>query len=576
MRWLVYVVLVALGCVLYIYNFTTHTLQFPILDDGVLTDDVTMTVMSCNRFDLLNRTIHSLGHVKVRDKIIMIDCYNDTFHERVEQHFPEFTILLSRSRSNVPELRLMSNFDHLFEYVHTTYWFHVEDDWEFYREANYFIEKSKYVLKNDPRIFQVIAINKKHVDTTFTHVGDMKYNAMKILSGPGGVFGSFSANPFVMRTRDKERFIGKFTHYRSEAMISKTLGKIFPENRLAVFPDGFTKHIGGDQSKVHKKALGWINPTKWELERFVSKESECHDGLHAIGENVIHGCCQTSTLDIEIKLRARHFSNTALTTHHNPATSLVHTKFVNKSVLFAGDSTTQGMVNSLVYQLVEEGQSHVSRVDSMAFQLKSTGFFKPIKTCKHVFKKPSGAYCDGEPCENCNEVHRWYVNETNTTIAFYSFYTLYDSKVSKDWPESLMFRRGSMKLMQHLVETHDVHVVNIGLHESSVTSFEYYAKIKHIGEMLTGKTESFYRLSFPQHFQGGHYEIGKKFVRKSVPRHWSDIYATAILADMNVNILDFYDVMSTAWFMHTRDPTHFCYSPNLWGPIWNIFQNTIK
>lgn len=225
--------------------------------DVVHNDDVTLTVMSCNRFKLLNKTLRSISDTipKFRDRVIMIDCYNKTFHRLVLDTFPDFKILIGRSLSDIGELRLMSNFDHLFEYVHTPYWFHMEDDWVFYRNASDFIDKAQQVLKKDEKVFQVIATSKRHcsVRTNRSYHAMGNYKVLRTLAGPGGVFGSFSANPFVMRSRDKQRYIGMFEDHTSEAMVSRHVGKRHPEAHIGIFDSGYAKHIGSGNSKSHIK-----------------------------------------------------------------------------------------------------------------------------------------------------------------------------------------------------------------------------------------------------------------------------------------------------------------------------------
>ena len=112
---------------------------------------VTIVVTSCNRFDLLNRTMKSLLRyfdAPIAEIIIAEDSGNDAIYQSLDFDAPRLTIIL-----NKPQLGQMKSIDRAYELVKTDYVFHCEDDWEFLRPG--FIAESLAILQAFPLVSMV-------------------------------------------------------------------------------------------------------------------------------------------------------------------------------------------------------------------------------------------------------------------------------------------------------------------------------------------------------------------------------------------------------------------------------------
>ena len=227
------------------------------LSDGynLLTqNDVTVTFMSCNRLELLQKTIDSFEKYNtyhhIERKIILIDCFNLTlYHSVIDMYGSEYIIVNSTCTKKNKNKKLMSNLQQLSEMVNTKYWFACEDDWEFIRPS--FIEASKSLLEQKLEFMQSMLRQpntfKPHVNSTYGwHILDsigLKYSVLKLLSGAAGAFTSFTANPSLIRMKDKRRYINDFRKFKHEADVSKYLGRKY-NLQVAIFNVGYYDHLG--------------------------------------------------------------------------------------------------------------------------------------------------------------------------------------------------------------------------------------------------------------------------------------------------------------------------------------------
>jgi len=119
-------------------------------------DDVTLVITSCNRADLLDKTLESFVKFNtypilktiILDDSGMIGC-NET---AVEKYKDALNITSLYNKTNISQIK---SIDKLYSYVRTKYVFHCEEDWEFLQPQ--FIEKSKRVFDENPdeKIFTV-------------------------------------------------------------------------------------------------------------------------------------------------------------------------------------------------------------------------------------------------------------------------------------------------------------------------------------------------------------------------------------------------------------------------------------
>ena len=111
----------------------------------------TLVITSCNRFDLLDRTLKSfIDFCDLPPAYIVVveDSQNAGIFDVVQKYFPNAEIILNKR--NIGQ---MASIDRAYGRVTTPFIFHCEDDWEFFRTG--FIGESNIVLASDPLISMV-------------------------------------------------------------------------------------------------------------------------------------------------------------------------------------------------------------------------------------------------------------------------------------------------------------------------------------------------------------------------------------------------------------------------------------
>jgi glycosyltransferase involved in cell wall biosynthesis len=119
-------------------------------------NDVTMVLTSCNRLDLLEKTILSIPKLtlnKIPKKILIDDsadqnCFEKLKKENKNGYLIEWTLLLNEEKLGQP-----GSIDRAYSEVKTKYVFHCEDDWYF--EDGNFIDRSLPILEKYDNILQV-------------------------------------------------------------------------------------------------------------------------------------------------------------------------------------------------------------------------------------------------------------------------------------------------------------------------------------------------------------------------------------------------------------------------------------
>ena len=220
--------------------------------------DITFTMTTCNRLDLTLTTLSSLkGHGYNFDKfIIMIDCFNETFADILQDKYADVHFVTPTSRHvRNKNRRQMDNLQQLFEMVSTPWWFHCEDDWEFLSPG--FVEASKAVLSDpttDRSIYMMMGREpnsfKPFVNKTFGWTTNSpEYGVLNINSGPAGRFASYTANPAIINMSRARSMIGNFSNFRGEFDVSEKLGKRYGA-RVGIFKEHYYKHIGAGRTTM--------------------------------------------------------------------------------------------------------------------------------------------------------------------------------------------------------------------------------------------------------------------------------------------------------------------------------------
>ena len=102
--------------------------------------DITVVITSCNRHDLLARTLESFMDHETERRVARIIVAEDGDADP-KQVCERFGAEYFRTGERIGQIRLI---DEAYSKVNTPYIFHLEDDWEFYRSG--FMERSRVLL----------------------------------------------------------------------------------------------------------------------------------------------------------------------------------------------------------------------------------------------------------------------------------------------------------------------------------------------------------------------------------------------------------------------------------------------
>lgn len=205
-------------------------------------DDVTMVLTSCNRLDLLEKTINSISKEtldKIPTKILVDDsadskCFSELRQQNENGYLIGWILLL-----NEVKLGQAASIDRAYSEVKTKYVFHCEDDWCF--TDSDFIDRSLPILEKYDNVLQVTFRNDSPhpvCDEIYEDGTDSEFEVL--IPGYNGWPG-FTYNPNIFRFSAYEEIkpiVGK-----SE----RDVGLIYKDKEL--FTVALTKrvvnHIGG-------------------------------------------------------------------------------------------------------------------------------------------------------------------------------------------------------------------------------------------------------------------------------------------------------------------------------------------
>jgi hypothetical protein len=218
---------------------------------------ITITLTSCGRFQLLDKTIESL--IKYWDGDPPTAFF---INEDSGLALPSYIALeivnawpMCRFKSFEGTKNQIAAIDRMYKEVQNPYIFHCEDDWEFYKKG--FIKKSMDVLEADPNILQVwIRDPKDRNGHRAIGLPKLANNRTKyqILANNycRGMFPGFSFNPGLRRLSDYQRIfpegysgVTKFNikdPLRSESEVGQYYKKA--GMKAATLLEGYVKHIG--------------------------------------------------------------------------------------------------------------------------------------------------------------------------------------------------------------------------------------------------------------------------------------------------------------------------------------------
>ena len=219
---------------------------------------VALVLTSCNRFDLLEKTLVSFfkfNTYPIAQHIIIEDSHNLDKLNKVLANFPgvDFTVL-----NNEPQLGQMKSIDRAYSKVTSEYIFHCEDDWEFYREG--FIEDSFKVLDSDDKIVTIWLreqndTNEHPVEPEVFKCKDPGSRDYQIMmrnyrrKADSDVWHGFTFNPGLRRLKDYQLVAPIGELGREWNMSELYHGKGF---KGAIFETGYVRHIGDHRGIRYK------------------------------------------------------------------------------------------------------------------------------------------------------------------------------------------------------------------------------------------------------------------------------------------------------------------------------------
>lgn len=230
---------------------------------------VSLVITSCNRFDLLEKTIESFlkyNTYPISQYIVIEDSHN---RDKLENTLAKFKDIDFVMVNNEPQLGQMKSIDKAYSLVTSEYIFHCEDDWEFYRTG--FVESSLKVLLSDEKIVTVWL--RETSDTNGHSVlpelyicptnESLKYQIMhKNDLLHGAYWHGFTLNPGLRRLADYQ-LIAPIAQYLNEAGAGNKYYEL--GFKAAIFPEGSVRHIGYHRGIRYKP-----NIAKWRKDFYVA------------------------------------------------------------------------------------------------------------------------------------------------------------------------------------------------------------------------------------------------------------------------------------------------------------------
>lgn len=206
--------------------------------------DVTLVITSCNRIDLLEKTISSLEEYNThnfKESIIIDDSGDENCKILLEKLYGDRYKLLF----NFPPLGQIASIDKVYSYVKTPFIFHCEDDWRFLKKG--FVESSLDILESDKSILQVHI--RSHNDLNGHPIME---DSLRLVKGHKiadlsfdymGTWNGFSFNPGLKRIEDYDLLVNGYCSVGHEACVSRKYKEL--GFKACVFLDKYyVEHIG--------------------------------------------------------------------------------------------------------------------------------------------------------------------------------------------------------------------------------------------------------------------------------------------------------------------------------------------
>lgn len=166
--------------------------------------DITVVVTSCNRHDLLARTLESFRARETEGRVARILVAEDGAADPAGV-CTRFGAESFATGTRVGQIALI---DRAYAMVQTPYIFHLEDDWEFYRPG--FMEKSRALLERDPLVLlaQLRAWTDVGGHPILFDQADRSFGVMDY--DHAGCWNGFTFNPGLRRLADYQKLGGSY------------------------------------------------------------------------------------------------------------------------------------------------------------------------------------------------------------------------------------------------------------------------------------------------------------------------------------------------------------------------------
>lgn len=163
--------------------------------------DVTVVATSCNRHDLLARSLESFFDYETEHRIARVIVAEDGDADPTAI-CNRFGAECLRTGERVGQVRLI---DMAYSSVTTPYIFHLEDDYEFYRPG--FMQPSRDMLNSNPAILQILLRGWEECQPRFSYVAPDESHG--IINTEDPIWHGFSWNPGLRRLAEY-KLIGNF------------------------------------------------------------------------------------------------------------------------------------------------------------------------------------------------------------------------------------------------------------------------------------------------------------------------------------------------------------------------------
>jgi hypothetical protein len=234
-----------------------------------MNEQVSFVITSCGRVDLLQRTIESFikyNTYPISEFIIIDDSLDLTTHEFINKTYgTTFKIILNKEK-----LGQIKSIDKLYSLVKTSYIFHCEDDWEFFRGG--FIEDSLSILKENQ---DVICIWLRDLWDTNNHPVSREILTTKSsilyreLSRYFGCYG-FSFNPGLRRLKDYQ-IIAPFNKIGHEVDIGLKYEKM--NYHAVILEQSAVEHIGWERHVIDNTIMNFNHHFLQKIRKKIIKKA---------------------------------------------------------------------------------------------------------------------------------------------------------------------------------------------------------------------------------------------------------------------------------------------------------------